>query len=121
MNITGLSKATFIALETFRNNGEGVVTPVWVTGKDDKLYVWTDLDSWKVKRIRKNDRVRLCESDFRGVPKSEWLDAKAQVLDTESVRKEAKSLFKSKYGLQFRAFSLMGRKRPKAVVEISNL
>ena len=39
MNLTALSKTTYIALETFRKNGEGVITPVWVAGENDKLYV----------------------------------------------------------------------------------
>ncbi len=48
-------------------NGTGVVTPVW-----GKLYVWTGADSWKVKRIRNNGRVRLVPSDARGNPEGEW-------------------------------------------------
>lgn len=121
MEISDLRKATFIAFETFRRNGEGVITPVWVAGAGDKLYVWTDLNSWKVKRIRSNNHVRICESDARGVPKGKWLVAQARVLDSDDARQEVQSLFKAKYGLQFRVFSLLGRNRPKAVVEIYGL
>ena len=119
MTLNKLADATFIALETFRKNGEGVITPVWVAGENGKLYVWTDLKSWKVKRIQKNNRVRVCESDVRGIPKSDWRNAQARSLDSDEAFKKVRSLFKSKYGLQFRMFSLMGRKSPKAVVEIT--
>ena len=78
MKLNAFNKATYIALETYRANGQGVITPVWVAVENDKLYVWTDLDSWKVKRICKDNRVRLCESDSRGNPKSEWLESAGQ-------------------------------------------
>ncbi len=121
MDFTELGKAPFIALETFRHNGVGVITPVWVAGENEKLYVWTNLDSWKVKRIRNNSRVRICESDTRGNPKSDWLEAKSQVLDSEKAREKAIRLFKAKYGLQFRMFTLLGRNNPRAIVEIESL
>jgi len=118
MTINDLGEASFIALETFRQSGEGVITPVWVATENDKLYVWTDLESWKIKRIRNNPKVRICQSDARGKPKSEWLEAQAQVLDSKDALENSKKLFKSKYGLQFRMYSAMGRKNPKAVIEI---
>ena len=121
MTINELRKVTFIALETFRKNGQGVVTPVWVTGENGKLYVWTDLDSWKVKRIRNNPKVRICQSDARGKPKNEWLEAQAQVLDSDEERENIQQLFKSKYGLQFRMFGVVGRNHSKTIVEISKL
>ena len=119
MNLNELSNVTYIAMETFRKNGEGVITPVWVTGENDQLFVWTDLDSWKVKRIRKDNRVRVCESDSRGNPKSEWLDAKARIIDTEEAVQKAQTQFLSKYGIQFRGFKFLGRKKPKTIIEIS--
>ncbi len=114
-----LEKATFVALETFKKSGEGVVTPTWVTGEDGNLYIWTDRDSWKVKRIRKNPEVRICQSDVQGNPKGEWLDARARVLDSDQDREKARRLFRAKYRLQFLFFAALGRKTPKAILEIS--
>ena len=116
-----LEKASFVALETFKKSGEGVVTPTWVTGADGALYIWTDLDSWKVKRIRNNPEVRICASDYAGNPKGEWFDARAQVLDSAEARDKARRLFLTKYGLQFRFFAVLGRKRPRAILEITDL
>jgi PPOX class probable F420-dependent enzyme len=114
-----LEQVTFVALETFKKSGEGKVTPTWVTGKDGKLYIWTDLESWKVKRIRNNPQVRICQSDAMGNPKGEWFDAQAKVLDTDQARQKARQLFLAKYRLQFRLFAAFGRKTPKAILEIT--
>jgi PPOX class probable F420-dependent enzyme len=114
-----LENATFVALETFKKNGDGVVTPTWITGEDSKLYIWTELDSWKVKRIRNNPAVRICQSDYSGNPKGDWYKARAQVLETDTDREKAHRLFRKKYGLQFWFFSLMGRKSPKVILEIT--
>jgi len=46
MQLDDLKNAKYIALETFRKNGEGVITPVWVAGVNGKLYVWTGANSW---------------------------------------------------------------------------
>jgi hypothetical protein len=34
-----------------------VKTPVWFVLHDGALYVYTEADSWKVKRVRNNPRV----------------------------------------------------------------
>lgn len=70
MQFGEIGNPTYIALETFRKSGEGVVTPVWVTAEGDKLYVWTVGDSGKVKRIRNNGRVRIADGDAHA-PKSD--------------------------------------------------
>ena len=80
-------------------------------------------NSWKVKRIRNNRQVRLAESDARGVPKSDWITANAQVLKTATELKNVQRLFKKKYGFTFSVFGLMGKLRgnhhPRIVVEIT--
>ncbi len=119
MILNKLADATFIALETFRENGEGVTTPVWAAGEDGKLYVWTEKDSWKVKRIRNNGHVRISESDGRGNPKGDWMEAQARIIDSEESKKLTKALFRSKYGFQFRVFSFMGGNRTRVTIEIA--
>jgi hypothetical protein len=44
----------YISLETFRKNGPGVKTPIWFVMHKNAFYVYTEADSWKVKRIRNN-------------------------------------------------------------------
>ena len=111
MDFVDLGKTSYIALETFRKNGEGVITPVWVTEEGGKLYVWTVGDSWKVKRIRNNPRVRLAESDARGNPKSEWIEATATILDSPEEEARQRQRLAAKYRIMYRLFALMYRIR----------
>jgi PPOX class probable F420-dependent enzyme len=109
MTFQEIGNPTYIALETFRKSGEGVITPVWVAAEDGKLYVWTLDNSGKVKRIRNNGRVRIAISDARGAPKSEWVEAQAHVLDDPASDQKQQQRLAKKYGWQFHLFNLMGR------------
>ena len=121
MTFNKLGDTSYMALETFKKNGQGVSTPVWVIGKEGKLYVWTDGDSWKVKRISNNKRVRVCKCDARGNVESEWIEAEAHVLgrNDEVMRQD----LAEKYGLIYYFFYFMGKIRGqnagRVVVEIS--
>ncbi len=66
MTLGDLNKHKYVALETYKKSGQGVSTAMWVTAKADALYMLTDANSWKAKRIRNNDRVRLAQSDSKG-------------------------------------------------------
>lgn len=124
MKLTDLGSGDYIALETFKRNGEGVITPVWVVGDGGQLLVWTQADSWKVKRIRNNSRVRVCQSDMRGTPTGPWLDAQARVLNDAAEESAQQKRLKAKYGAKVLMFTLMrrlrGKKMPaRVVVEIT--
>src|SRR5262245_66429671 len=71
----------YISLETFRKNGQGVQTPVWFVLHNDAFYVYTEADSWKVKRIRNNPRVRVAVCGIRGKVRGPWLDATASIVE----------------------------------------
>ena len=116
------SKASYISLETRRKNGEPVRTPVWVVEDGGVLYVRTNPTSGKVKRIRRDQRVRVAKADMRGNVSGEWVDGEAGLVDEkESAR--IVELFLKKYGLQIRLMRFLGRfsrssRRQSAVVEI---
>jgi len=124
MELSFLETAQFIALETIKRDGTGVITPVWVAAYNKKLYIWTMGTSWKVKRIRNNDLVRLAESDGRGNPKSDWVTAHARVLDSEADKNHVQKLFKEKYGFQFTLYNMMEKIRrthnSRVAIEISS-
>jgi hypothetical protein len=124
MKLTEIGNPTFIALETFRKSGEAVNTPVWVVEEAGKLYVWTSGDSWKVKRIRNNSRVRVAVSDMRGTPQSDWVEAQAHVFDAPEEEAKQRQRMAAKYGLQFHAITFMNKlrraKTPHVVIVISN-
>jgi uncharacterized protein len=88
-----------ISVETYRKNGEPVRTPVWFLKEDGVLVVHTDTSTGKVKRIRRNPKVRVAPSKFRGEPKAEYIDARAEIeMDPETVKKYYSLIYK-KYGL----------------------
>ena len=96
-----IGSGQFMALQTFKKDGQGVITPVWVCEIEGKLYVWTDGSSWKVKRIRARGDVNIASSDVSGNPKSEWQSANAQVLEDETWITRVQKGMAKKYGFQF--------------------
>lgn len=113
-----LSDATFVSIESYRKNGTGIKSPVWMTHEDGKLYCWTGADSWKVKRIRNNPEVKLAESDAQGTLKSEQVPALGKVLDAPQDVKTQVGRMAKKFGIQFRMFQLMGMFRRSKYVAI---
>ena len=89
-----------ISLETYRRNGEPVRTPVWFLEENGILYVHTDDSTGKVKRIRRNPKVRLAPSHFRGKPKAEYINAQAELETSPATVDEYHSKIYKKYGLQ---------------------
>jgi hypothetical protein len=98
----------YLNLETFRKSGVGVKTPVWFVEQEGVLYVRTIDNSGKVKRIRNNGRVRIVPCKSRGEPLGEWLEASAQLVDSDKAE-QVNRLLKRKYGLMKSMFDLMGR------------
>ena len=56
-----LADAQYVNLETFRKNGTGVQTPVWAAPNGDELVIFTNGNSYKVKRLRRNTSVRIAK------------------------------------------------------------
>ena len=89
----------YISLETFKKNGQSVKTPVWFVLHKNAFYVYTEADSWKVKRIRNSPRVRVAVCNIRGGIKGPWLDATASLVEGDE-RLAADKLLDRKYFLK---------------------
>jgi len=98
-NLAPFAGQKYISLETFKKNGEGVKTPVWFVLHDNAFYVYTEADSWKVKRIRNNARVRVAACSVRGEVKGPWIDGTASFVEGEE-RIAADKLLDRKYFLK---------------------
>ena len=98
-----------ISVETYRKNGEPVRTPVWFLKEDDRLVVHTGGRSGKVKRIKGNSKVRVAPSKFRGEPKGDYIDARAEIVNDPDTVKKYYSLIYKKYGLMGSMTKLMQR------------
>jgi PPOX class probable F420-dependent enzyme len=97
----------YMSVETFKKNGEGVKTPVWFVLFENAFYMYTEADSWKVKRIRNNPRVRVAVCNVRGDVKGPWLDATASLVEGDE-RDAADKLLDRKYVLK-RIFNVLSR------------
>ncbi|WP_393062456.1 PPOX class F420-dependent oxidoreductase [Streptomyces sp. LN549] len=66
MSLQDFARSEYVSLTTYRKDGTPVATPVWAAVDGDELFVWTKSDSWKVKRLRNDSRVRVTVCDVRG-------------------------------------------------------
>ena len=126
MKLRELGNPKFIALETFRKSGQAVKTPVWTVAKDGKLLVWTQGDSWKIKRARNNPRVRVAKCDMRGNIEGPWVEGiVASISDNPEEKKLMRSLLRQKYLFMYIILSLVAVLRREntgqVVVEIADV
>jgi PPOX class probable F420-dependent enzyme len=90
-----------ISIESYRKTGNPVRTPVWFVEENGELFVRTDSDTGKIKRIRNNPRVRVASCNMRGTVKGAWVEGEARIIEPESSERVF-SLLKKKYGMPYR-------------------
>ncbi len=98
----GLADEKYVALTTFRKNGERRSTAVWIADVGDgKLGFTTSESSWKAKRLRNDPRVELQPSDSRGNPRegSDVVTGTGELVHGEQFEAVRRSI-KDKYGFQ---------------------
>ncbi|MEU0033530.1 MULTISPECIES: PPOX class F420-dependent oxidoreductase [unclassified Streptomyces] len=93
-----LGSGKFLLITSYRKNGTGVPTPVWVVRDGDALGAWTAANSWKVKRIRNRPDVLVGPCDVRGNPTGEQVPATAEILD-QTATARYRGLVARKYGI----------------------
>jgi len=87
----------YLNLESCKRDGTPVQTPVWFAEDQGVLYVYTLANAGKVKRIRRNPRIRLAPCTMRGTVTGPWVEAEATIVDaTTAVHGHA--LLRHKYG-----------------------
>jgi uncharacterized protein len=104
-----LGDEKFVSLTTFKRNGDAAAAPMWIVRDGDQLLAWTPADAWKVKRLRRDARVRLAACGRTGkVPAGRPVyDGTAEVITDPAEVKRTESLIKRKYGLAFRLVTLV--------------
>jgi PPOX class probable F420-dependent enzyme len=75
-----LQNEKYISLTTFRRDGRAVATPVWFALDGDRLVVYTDGTTGKVKRIRNNPEVTVAACTASGKVKGPAIPATATIL-----------------------------------------
>ena len=90
----------YVSLTTFRRDGTPVSTPVWFVSENGSLLVETDGDSYKVKRIRRNDNVTVTPCNAMGRVTGEAVPARATILPAEELSRVERLLHR-KYRLDY--------------------
>lgn len=112
----------FISLTTYRKNGNEIATPVWFVQADDKIYVVTMRDAWKVKRIRNNGHVKLAPSNARGIIHGDTINGMARIHEPDSTTgQRAHQALSKKYGFMLKVFQFMWwiRRAESVFIEIT--
>ena len=91
---------SYINLETFKRDGTGVKTPVWAAPLDGALVVMSAGAAYKVKRLRRDPRVRVAACDVRGNVRGEWKDGKGVIVEDPAHVERAHAALRKKYGWQ---------------------
>lgn len=76
-------------LVTWKKNGDAVPSPVWFARKGERLFVWTEAQAYKAKRLRRDPRALVAPCSPTGEPLGDPIAARGRVLETEDERAEA--------------------------------
>jgi uncharacterized protein len=94
----------YCLLVTYRRSGQPVPTPVWFgLDAEGRLYVRTESDAAKVKRINRNPRARVAPANVRGKPMGPVAEGSARVLPPEEHDRAERAL-RTNYGLGRRIY-----------------
>ena len=105
----------YINLETYKNDGTPIKTPVWFVIDNDLIYVITRDSTGKVKRLKNNQDVQIVSCSFKGEPKNEWIKGKAEKI-TGKEADTAIKLRKKKYGMFARLSGIFTSQKGNLVV-----
>ena len=107
-DLDGFAGRRHALLVTFRRDGQPVPTPVWFGIEGGRMYVRSEDDSGKVKRVRANPHVRVAPCNNRGRPHGPAAEARARLLETPEDRERAERAIQANFGLGRRVFERSG-------------
>ena len=104
INNKTLAAASYISLATFRKDGRRVATPIWAAPPDAdnsaQLVMFSDPNAGKVKRLRNSPTAEVALCDVRGKLLSDWVTARAFLIETDEESAAAERAVRRKYGWQ---------------------
>lgn len=89
----------YLSLETYRKNGEGMRTPLWFVEEGGIFYAQTLSSTGKVKRVRRQPRVRLVPCGRRGNLEGGWVEGEAWIVRGAQKEKRIDEMLNRKYGV----------------------
>jgi uncharacterized protein len=113
-----LGDSRYLLLVSFRRDGGAVATPLWFAEEDGMLFMRTERGSGKAKRIRRESRVLIAPSSWRGRPLAAPAQAHARILDAEAAAVAERALA-GRYGLIRRVYARLLPTRDPAYIGLS--
>lgn len=92
--------AQYLNLGTFRKTGVRVDTPVWFASDGNMLYVLSNGQAGKIKRIRNSSRCEIAPCTMLGTLTGIWQASKAEIISDADEILHAHMALKKKYGWQ---------------------
>jgi PPOX class probable F420-dependent enzyme len=109
-SVLDLAACEYVLLTTYTADGRAKPTPVWVARDDDALVAYSDVDAWKVRRVRRTPRVTMAACDSRGRPRGGPVDGVAVLVEGRLAERVDVAL-RAKYGWKKRTIDLVNRVR----------
>lgn len=111
----------YLNLETYRKTGVPVRTPVWFA-RDDRdpatLYVYSEINAGKVKRIRNNPNVKIAPCNMRGTVKGAWSAATARLVDGDEAARGHALLNRKYWPKRLVGFLSPGRRARQQIIAV---
>lgn len=107
-----LGAARYLNLESYRRDGTAVRTPLWFAADGEGvLFVYSQAQAGKVKRLRREGRCRVAACDMRRGLTGPWLEARAEILDGAAAAR-GMALLDRRYWPWKQLIGLLARLRP---------
>lgn len=103
-----LAHAKYLLLESERVDGTSVGTPMWFAVVDDTIFLRTEAESPKVRRIRRRPIVKVASCTMRGRPVDDYIECIVRIVPQEHKAK-AESALRCSYGVPRRLFNAFVR------------
>jgi PPOX class probable F420-dependent enzyme len=117
-----LGRAPYVALTTYRKDGTPVSTPMQVVPRGEFLFFWTRADSGKVKRLNRDQVVRVAACTVRGKITGPSFVGIGRVL-TGGAEEMARELMLYKYGAKMkwslRVQRLFGKNDERVAIQVT--
>lgn len=103
-----LRDAKYLLLESQRTDGTWAGTPMWFAVVNDTIYLRTQADSPKLRRMSRRPIVKVTPCTMRGKPLDDYIKCIARIAPKER-EVLAEAALRRGYGLLRRAFNRLAR------------
>jgi uncharacterized protein len=108
-DLRALFPGRFLSVTSFKRDGTGIATPVWFVSDGSRLFAFTDLNSAKIRRIRRNPRVLVASCRPGGKVRREPVAASAEILTAAADLERVQKLLLARYKVSYRVVMLFYR------------